>query len=94
MPRRILWVDDQPANNAFEIARLKDDSVDVIEATSTDDLIQQARTAGVAIPIFVYSSARGIGTVRDDVLGVGGTGVTASTVELFEMLRQVLPAAA
>ena len=33
--RRVLWVDDQPKNNVFEIAKLEKESIDVIEVTST-----------------------------------------------------------
>jgi CheY-like chemotaxis protein len=38
-PRRILWVDDNPTNNAFEIAQLKARDVDVVQATSTEDAL-------------------------------------------------------
>lgn len=126
--RRILWVDDQPTNNAFEIARLHSSGVEVVQATSTaeamrllsDDiqgfgavisdlgrreggtydatagikLIRDARAAGVNTAIFIYSSARAAQRKRDDVLTAGGNGITASPVELFEMLRPFIPPAA
>lgn len=127
-PRRVVWVDDRPENNALEIARLRDDGVEVIEVTSTEDavrilvdrrlavravisdmvrregnapnrkagleLIQQLRSAGLSVPIFVYGSARALEQTRDQVLAVGGSGATASSVELFEMLSEVLGATA
>ena len=127
-PRRVVWVDDRPENNALEIARLRDDRVEVIEVTSTEDalrilvdqrldvravisdmvrregnapnrkagleLIQQLRSAGLSVPIFVYGSARALEQTRDQVLAVGGSGATASSVELFEMLSEVLGATA
>ena len=123
-PRRILWVDDKPANNAFEIARLHEEDIDVIQATTNADalkvltagrtpvgavvsdmvrrkavvykrragldLIREARSAGVSVPIFVYSTTQDAERYRDDVLSAGGNGATASPVELFEMIREAL----
>ena len=128
VPRRVVWVDDKPANNALEIARLRDDGVEVIQVTSTEDalrvlvveqlavravisdmarrehsqlnwkagieLIQQLRKAGLSIPIFIYGSARALEKTRDEVLAVGGNGATASSIELYEMLRGALNATA
>jgi CheY-like chemotaxis protein len=37
---RILWVDDHPANNAFEIARLRRLGATVDQVTSTDEALQ------------------------------------------------------
>jgi CheY-like chemotaxis protein len=39
-PPRILWVDDQPENNAFQIARFKSKNIDVVEAHSTSEAMQ------------------------------------------------------
>jgi CheY-like chemotaxis protein len=36
-PPRILWVDDNPTNNALQIAQLRDRGIDVVQAVSTDD---------------------------------------------------------
>lgn len=128
IPRRLVWVDDKPANNALEIARLRDDGVEVVEVTSTAEalnllvgrklpvravisdmvrregglqnwtsgveLIQQLRSAGLSMPIFVYGSARALEQTRERVLAAGGNGATASSVELFEMLREPLNAVA
>jgi CheY-like chemotaxis protein len=33
----VLWVDDQPEANALEIAKLRDDGVEVLQARSTDE---------------------------------------------------------
>jgi len=35
--KRILWVDDNPENNAFEIAKLRDDGLQIAQAASTDE---------------------------------------------------------
>jgi CheY-like chemotaxis protein len=115
----VLWVDDVPSNNAYEIAKLRGDGVEVIEATSTDeamgiiassprridiiitdmgrkehgtfnpkaglDLIRGVRAAGSKVPIFVYSSARGIQT--DEIERAGATGKTTSPVELIKLVQ-------
>ena len=44
VPRRIVWVDDKPANNAFAIARLQDDDVEVVQVTSTEDVNGHLKT--------------------------------------------------
>jgi CheY-like chemotaxis protein len=33
--RRLLWVDDQPRKNAYELAALRDRAIDIVEAIST-----------------------------------------------------------
>lgn len=38
-PPRVLWVDDNPANNALLIANLENSGVDVVTAVSTDEAI-------------------------------------------------------
>jgi CheY-like chemotaxis protein len=38
--RRILWVDDNPSNNAFEIAKLRGDHIEVDLARSTAEAMQ------------------------------------------------------
>lgn len=120
---QVLWVDDKPAGNAYEIARLRDAGVEVSEVTTTDealrlltggsqfnaiitdmgrreglsfrsqaglDLIRAARAARVSSPIFVYATRKRVERTRDEVMLAGGNGATASTVELFEMLRGAL----
>jgi CheY-like chemotaxis protein len=41
--RRVLWVDDRPSNNAYEIAQLQALGVDVVKATSTQDAFAALR---------------------------------------------------
>jgi CheY-like chemotaxis protein len=38
--RRVLWVDDQPENNVFEIAKLKKEGIEVVEARSTTEAMR------------------------------------------------------
>ena len=45
-PRRILWVDDKPSNNAFEIAQLRKEGIDVQQASSTDEALACLTTGG------------------------------------------------
>lgn len=35
----VLWVDDRPDGNAFEMARLRDDGVELLQARSTDEAL-------------------------------------------------------
>jgi CheY-like chemotaxis protein len=125
-PRRILWVDDRPENNALEIAQLRETGVEVVTATSTAQgleqllrrhlpvaavitdmgrveggsydpraglaLTEQVRAAGISVPVFVYTSSRGLRTTRTEAQRAGAEGATASSFELFEFLRRVLPA--
>jgi len=119
--KRVLWVDDNPENNAFEIAKLRDDDLQVVQATSTDEamgillsgrlevdaiisdmgrreqgknqpeagltLIQEARGADIQAPIFIYASPRAVARYRDEIREAGGSGATASPIELFELIR-------
>ena len=123
-PRRILWVDDNPTNNAFEITYLRNKGIEVVELTSTDDairalvgnqvpvcavisdmvrreggtrnyraginLVRQLREANLELPIFIYSSTKALAHSREEVLKVGANGATASSVELYELLREPL----
>jgi CheY-like chemotaxis protein len=41
LTRRVLWVDDRPSNNAYEIAALKDRGVKVELATSTNEALRR-----------------------------------------------------
>jgi hypothetical protein len=53
-------------------------------------LAEQLRAAGITVPIFIYSSAKGVERAREEVQAVGGNGATSSMVELFEMIRNPL----
>ena len=50
---RVAWVDDAPGNNAYEIARLRQDGVTVLEMLSTGDavhaLVEEGRPVDVVI---------------------------------------------
>ncbi|MFJ8592457.1 response regulator [Streptomyces sp. NPDC093598] len=43
--RRVLWVDDQPANNAYETAQLQSLGVEVVHATSTGEGVRALHKA-------------------------------------------------
>jgi len=45
-PRRILWVDDKPSNNAFEIAQLRKEGVDVEQVLSTAEALSALTSGG------------------------------------------------
>jgi len=119
--KRVLWVDHNPENNAFEIARLRDDGLQLVQATSTDEamgillsgrlevdaiisnmgrlergknqpeagltLIQEVRGADIQIPIFIYASPRAVARYGEEIREAGGSGATASPIELFELIR-------
>jgi CheY-like chemotaxis protein len=123
--RRLLWVDDEPANNAYQIASFRKEGLDVDQADSTPQavrmlrrngsgadvvisdmgrqesgrfeplaglkLIEAVRAAGIDIPIIIYTSVESAARYRDDVLAAGGSGITASPVELDEMIRAFGP---
>lgn len=38
--KSILWVDDKPSNNAYEVAKFKDDGFDVVQLKSTSDAVE------------------------------------------------------
>lgn len=119
--RRILWVDDHPENNAYEIATLRSEGFEVRQAISTDEavrvlmsgrfdadalisdmgreeggkyqpvaglrLIELARESDIQVPIFVYTTSRSTSKYREEVVAASGNGITASPVELFEMIN-------
>jgi CheY-like chemotaxis protein len=47
LTRRVLWVDDRPSNNAYEIAALKDRGVQVDIATSTQEALRRLKRTAV-----------------------------------------------
>lgn len=119
--KSILWVDDEPVNNAYEIANLRNEGLQVVQATSTDDalgkilsrklsvdavisdmgrfeenqfrpkagldLITALREADIKVPVFIYTSYGIASRSRDEVIRSGGSGITHSTIELFEMIH-------
>lgn len=58
VPRRVVWVDDVPANNAYEIARLRDDGVEVIQCMSTEEALQLLLGQRVAARVVVSDMGR------------------------------------
>jgi CheY-like chemotaxis protein len=77
-PPRILWVDDHPENNAFQIARLKSKNIDVIEARSTSEAMQ------------VLSGGRGFGAVISDMgRQEDGTFHARAGIELMDQIHNL-----
>lgn len=57
-PRRIVWVDDSPANNALEIARLHDEGVEVIPVTSTQEALRVLLAERMPVRAVISDMAR------------------------------------
>jgi CheY-like chemotaxis protein len=49
-------------------------------------LLRAVSKAAVSVPIFVYATAAQAARMRDEILELGGLGVSASATELFELL--------
>ncbi|MCY4662571.1 MAG: response regulator [Acidobacteria bacterium] len=72
--RRVAWVDDVPENNAYEIARLQEDGVGVVEMLSTEDalgaLVERRESVDVVISDMgrrengVYKGQAGLELIR------------------------------
>ena len=116
---RVLWVDDHPRGNAYEIDAITSagGSVEIARSTSealakfetgrfdaviTDmgrgpsreaglDLIRAIRKVDSEVPVFVYTGASQVSGNQIKVKQAGGDGITASSVDLFEMLRNSRP---
>jgi CheY-like chemotaxis protein len=120
--RAILWVDDQPAHNAFEIAKLQRDGLEISTAESTQaalallesraespalivsdmgrreglvvkrtaglELIREARSRGINLPIYIYAAPEAVEKYAQQVLQAGGNGITASPLQLFQFIDQ------
>ncbi|MFR9791533.1 response regulator [Streptomyces sp. MB22_4] len=57
-------------------------------STAGLDLIRALRAGGQTTPVFVYATARAV-ALRAEVTEAGGSGVAASSTELFRLLRGV-----
>jgi len=57
-PRRILWVDDNPTNNAFEVVRLKAEGIDTIEALNTEEAMQIAIAGRMPVAAVISDMGR------------------------------------
>lgn len=112
---RVLWVDDHPKGNAYEIDAITSagGTVEIARSTSealakfetghfdaviTDmgrglsreaglDLIRAIRKVNGKTPVFVYTGSSQVSGNQIKVNEAGGNGITASSVDLFEMLR-------
>jgi CheY-like chemotaxis protein len=119
--KTILWVDDNPTNNASEIANLQSAGYEVVTAKSTQealallnerklnpdlifsdmgrregltyrntaglDLIRAVRALDPKVPIYIYTSNEAVKEFKRAVEEAKGNGITASTTELFRMIR-------
>ncbi|MFJ6000263.1 response regulator [Streptomyces sp. NPDC092370] len=56
--RRVLWVDDQPANNAYETAQLQALGVEVVHATSTQEGVRALHRARPAFDAVISDMGR------------------------------------
>lgn len=57
-PQLILWVDDYPTNNAYEIERLDEKDVGVIQATSTAEALKIIDNRGASIDAIISDMGR------------------------------------
>lgn len=55
---RVAWVDDVPGNNAYEIARLRQDGVDVLEMLSTRDALRALVDEGCPVDVVISDMGR------------------------------------
>ena len=55
--KSILWVDDKPSNNAFEIAKLKAEDYVVVESTSTDNAMKKLQE-GLTVDVIITDMGR------------------------------------
>jgi CheY-like chemotaxis protein len=72
LTRRVLWVDDQPTNNAYEIASLQDRGVHVDIATSTAEalnrLARQGRVDAIVTDMHRDEDGESVSTAGLDLL--------------------------
>ena len=61
--RLLAWVDDVPENNAFEIARLREEGIEVLELTSTEDAVRTLVKEGRSVDVVVSDMGRHEGGV-------------------------------
>jgi CheY-like chemotaxis protein len=65
--KRVLWVDDQPVNNAYAIAQLRDRGYEVIQALSTSEGMRVLASATPPVAAVISDMAREeAGTYRPD----------------------------
>ena len=76
--RRVLWVDDVPLNNTYEVAQLQTLGVEVVQETSTDSAVVELAKARAPFNAVITDLGR-----REEY----GFNVNAG-IELIERLRQ------
>jgi CheY-like chemotaxis protein len=66
----ILWVDDRPENNAFEIAKLQEDGYEIATATSTKAALAQLESGSVSPDLVISDMGRREGTLYRRTAGI------------------------
>ncbi len=56
--KRLLWVDDHPENNAYELARLRGRGVEVVEESTTDEALRLLHGAPAPFDVVVTDMGR------------------------------------
>ncbi len=67
---RLAWVDDVPENNAYEIARLREDGVKVLEILSTEDAVHRLIEANESADMVISDMGRLEGGVYNREAGI------------------------
>ena len=71
LPRpRLAWVDDVPENNAYEIARLREDGVRILEMSSTEDAVRALVEEGQPVDVVISDMGRLEGGVYNGEAGL------------------------
>ncbi|WP_457654336.1 response regulator [Rhodocaloribacter sp.] len=68
--KSILWVDDRPENNAFEIAKLQEDGYEIATATSTKAALAQLESGSVWPDLIISDMGRREGTLYRRTAGL------------------------
>ena len=116
--RTVLWVDDQPSNNRYEVSALQALGIDVLQATdnrqayeyfkqkqialvvtdigrknqATDglDLVSTLSEQQAGVPVIVYTGIWGVENQGAEASGRGARAITASPVELTNLVLDLL----
>ncbi len=68
--KSILWVDDRPENDAFEIAKLQEDGYEIATATSTKAALAQLESGSVWPDLVISDMGRREGTLYRRTAGL------------------------
>lgn len=79
LPRRVLWVDDEPENNRYHVAFLRKRGVEVVTATSTREAVEQLRREAFDV------------VISDSTRKEGGRMNRTAGIELAQALRELEP---